>query len=355
MAAVARTAAASSNTPGCSDVALVAAAHAAEAVEETDQALRSLADAQEDVDRRKANAAPRTQTPAAVVCAQAAAWVPLPVRRSDPSDGRLRTFEEFVAQYGDAASDRWEAVWAFRKERRCAPDGLLYDEDAFRSWWGVAQGSREWRRAGAQRSRGAAPSFNTTTTDAYRPCAYLLVDGGGKNYIGSTTGLQRRVRQHNGKLHGGAQRTAQTAHPPWSVGLVVTGFKSYADAHAFESDWHKPSGAFALTPMQRSEPRRPLHLRRLPENVHLLEQLLGGWATTHDVQLDVARGDDVNDELHLGQVRHRVAPLRAGGDGGCDPGGPQALQPGCSSYPRLRRQADEPLQAGVHVRRCKAT
>jgi hypothetical protein len=26
--------------------------------------------------------------------------------------------------------DRWEAVWAFRKERRCAPDGLLYDEDA---------------------------------------------------------------------------------------------------------------------------------------------------------------------------------------------------------------------------------
>tara|TARA_B100000427_G_scaffold322373_1_gene324277 strand:+ start:428 stop:742 length:315 start_codon:yes stop_codon:yes gene_type:complete len=45
---------------------------------------------------------------------------------------------------------------------------------------------------------------------------YLLVGFGGKHtYIGATTNVERRLRQHNGELCGGAKRT--NCNRPWRV------------------------------------------------------------------------------------------------------------------------------------------
>ena len=52
-----------------------------------------------------------------------------------------------------------------------------------------------------------------------------------RNYIGYTNNLQRRLRQHNGELAGGASRTKRGA---WSIHHVVRGFNTKQSALRFE-------------------------------------------------------------------------------------------------------------------------
>ena len=237
--------------------------------------------------------------PSAAIDAQRAAFVAVPQRRSDPSDGVLRTRAQFAERRGDGAAAAWREAEPFRVERRRAPDGDLYNERQFNQWFddgGAAWAASEWG--------GARVARPTTSFDATRGvCTYLLVDGAGENYLGCTTEVTRRVREHNGELSGGAARTLETAHAPWRLVLAVFGFASFGRAHAFESMWHHPDTAFYLTPMQRSTPRRPLHLRRLRDNVDVLITLLDGWHThapdARSSPLRVVDGDGVNALLQL--------------------------------------------------------
>lgn len=63
--------------------------------------------------------------------------------------------------------------------------------------------------------------------------AYVLVSTTiQRTYVGVAIDVDRRVRQHNGELHGGARATR--AGRPWTIGRVAGPFGSRAEAQAVE-------------------------------------------------------------------------------------------------------------------------
>jgi len=49
---------------------------------------------------------------------------------------------------------------------------------------------------------------------------YVLVsEATGRTYVGATTDPERRLREHNGEISGGAKATR--AHRPWRMGRIV--------------------------------------------------------------------------------------------------------------------------------------
>lgn len=55
-----------------------------------------------------------------------------------------------------------------------------------------------------------------------------------KTYVGVTNNLQRRLRQHNGELKGGAKYTSVGG--PWTLAMLVGPFGTYQ--HALHFEWH---------------------------------------------------------------------------------------------------------------------
>lgn len=63
---------------------------------------------------------------------------------------------------------------------------------------------------------------------------YCLVNPQGRTYVGFSTNLDRRLRQHNGELQGGAKYTHGST---WIRFLSVTGFPTQQAALQFEWAW----------------------------------------------------------------------------------------------------------------------
>jgi len=62
---------------------------------------------------------------------------------------------------------------------------------------------------------------------------YVLVSAvSGRTYVGATTDVARRARQHNGELAGGARATR--AHRPWQVARVWGPFSGRGEAQRIE-------------------------------------------------------------------------------------------------------------------------
>jgi len=66
-------------------------------------------------------------------------------------------------------------------------------------------------------------------------CVYLLVSVP-RTYIGATCDPDRRLRQHNGALAGGARATAGRS---WTRVLYISGFPTWSDALKFEWKWKR--------------------------------------------------------------------------------------------------------------------
>ncbi len=75
---------------------------------------------------------------------------------------------------------------------------------------------------------------------------YLLTWKRSLTYVGMTNNFQRRIRQHNQELVGGAKYTSQikpdqTNARPWQPVVVVDGFPELRDALQFEWRWKQLS------------------------------------------------------------------------------------------------------------------
>ncbi len=65
-------------------------------------------------------------------------------------------------------------------------------------------------------------------------CVYVLQSRkDGRTYVGVSRNWQRRLRQHNGSLRGGAKATRRSR--PWVVLHVVDGFSSRGEAQVAEA------------------------------------------------------------------------------------------------------------------------
>jgi structure-specific endonuclease subunit SLX1 len=82
---------------------------------------------------------------------------------------------------------------------------------------------------------------------------YCLVNSNGGTYIGATVDRDRRLRQHNGLIKGGAKATSRTPGD-WRRHCFVQGFPDNHAALSFEWRWKRLSqkGIYkGLEPLER--------------------------------------------------------------------------------------------------------
>jgi structure-specific endonuclease subunit SLX1 len=93
---------------------------------------------------------------------------------------------------------------------------------------------------------------------------YLLLSSNGSTYVGATVDLERRLRQHNKEIKGGAVATTSKIDQGqvWIRAAYVAGFPDWQAALQFEWRWK-----------QLSRKQSP-HLKPLLKRIIALKQLL---------------------------------------------------------------------------------
>lgn len=92
-------------------------------------------------------------------------------------------------------------------------------------------------------------------------CYLLLAADGKHTYIGCSNNVEKRLRQHNGEICGGAQYTCRPEWRPWVHAAIVSGFTTRKSALSFE--WHA------------KHPRKSTILRDDAKRLHLQYGLEG--------------------------------------------------------------------------------
>lgn len=84
---------------------------------------------------------------------------------------------------------------------------------------------------------------------------YLLVSTGGNTYLGATVDLNRRLRQHNKEIKGGATATGIRVSKGeiWTRAVHISGFPDWQAALQFEWRWKQLSRKLniKLNPLER--------------------------------------------------------------------------------------------------------
>ena len=84
---------------------------------------------------------------------------------------------------------------------------------------------------------------------------YLLISSGGTTYAGATIDLDRRLRQHNKEIKGGAHATSikVVKGESWVRAAHVAGFPDWPAALQFEWRWKQLSRKYSISmlPLER--------------------------------------------------------------------------------------------------------
>jgi structure-specific endonuclease subunit SLX1 len=84
---------------------------------------------------------------------------------------------------------------------------------------------------------------------------YLLVSTSGATYVGATIDLNRRLRQHNKEIKGGAHATTSKVQKgeTWTRAVHVSGFPNWQAALQFEWRWKQLSRKLSIkiNPLER--------------------------------------------------------------------------------------------------------
>jgi structure-specific endonuclease subunit SLX1 len=118
---------------------------------------------------------------------------------------------------------------------------------------------------------------------------YLLISTSGNTYVGATVELERRLRQHNKEIKGGAHATGikVSQGETWVRAAHVSGFPNWQAALQFEWRWKQLSR------------KLPLKMNPLERRIKALKELLNlerstskavayaEWSTPPEVQCEI--------------------------------------------------------------------
>lgn len=117
---------------------------------------------------------------------------------------------------------------------------------------------------------------------------YLLISTKGNSYIGATVDLNRRLRQHNKEIKGGAHATGikVSQGEKWTRVAHVSGFPNWQSALQFEWRWKHLSRKYSI-PIPPLE-RRMLALKELLELPRSTSKALpySEWDTPPQVHIE---------------------------------------------------------------------
>jgi structure-specific endonuclease subunit SLX1 len=124
---------------------------------------------------------------------------------------------------------------------------------------------------------------------------YLLVSTNGNTYVGATVDLNRRLRQHNKELKGGAYATGikVAQGETWTRAAHVSGFPDWQSALQFEWRWKQLSR------------KLPLKMSPLERRIQALKELLSferstsraipykEWTTPPEIHLEIEESTQI--------------------------------------------------------------
>lgn len=141
--------------------------------------------------------------------------------------------------------------------------------------------------------------MSSTSSEEKYFCCYCLASEQQTTYVGFTTDLDRRLKQHNGDLQGGAKATHGKS---WKRILSVTGFPTKQAALQFEWRWKHLSrktpgntaverrchALIALLNLERSTSKAiPFHTYESPLQIFIEEETIRIFFQDKDLRYGV--------------------------------------------------------------------
>ena len=137
---------------------------------------------------------------------------------------------------------------------------------------------------------------------------YLLVSSDNATYVGATVDLNRRLRQHNKEIKGGAHATSAKVLKGeiWTRACHVSGFPDWQSALQFEWRWKQISRKLSvkLFPLERRilALKQLLELERPTSNAMLYTE----WPSPPQVNIETEEAQKYYDLIIVNSIRENV-------------------------------------------------